>query len=288
MTHATEQSRVGRVRALVQRYPTTTFFLITFLITWAVWVPNVLAPDSFAGTLAPFWTYMPAVAAVIVAAIVGSLRDLGARLVRWRVGWRWYAVVLIGPAAFYAAVAALQVGVGWSGEPDQPNAFRAALIGLLPLFLLFVLTDGLGEEPGWRGFALPRMLQRTGPMLASLVLGVIWALYHLPLFWTVGRPLYGESFLILLVELPAMSVLYTWVFQHTAGSALLAILFHASGSTWWSLFVATVSAAEADSLRSILVVVLLKWLLAAAVAVSWLRRSDRPSDEMHRTADTSR
>jgi uncharacterized protein len=200
----------------------------------------------------------------------GSLRDLGARLVRWRVGWGWYAVVLLGPAAFYAAVAAVHIGFGWSGEPDQPNALRAALIGLLPLFLVFILTDGLGEELGWRGFALPRMLKRTGPMLASLVLGVIWALYHLPLFWTVGRPLYGESFLILLVELPAMSVLYTWVFQHTAGSALLAILFHASGSAWLSVFVATVSAAEADSLRSTLVILVLKWLLAAAAAVSWL------------------
>ena len=93
------------------------------------------------------------------------------------------------------------------------------------MFLVFILTDGLGEELGWRGFALPRMLKRTGPMLASLVLGVIWALYHLPLFWTVGRPLYGESFLILLVELPAMSV-----------------------------------------------ILLLKWLLAEAVAVSWLRQ----------------
>jgi membrane protease YdiL (CAAX protease family) len=272
MTHTREQSGASGVRALIRQHSTTTFFLFTFLITWAVWVPNVLDPDNFVGTLAAYWTYMPAVAAVIVAAIVGSLRDLGARLVRWRVGWRWYAVVLLGPAAFYAAVAAVHVGFGWSGEPDQPNALRAALIGLLPLFLVFILTDGLGEELGWRGFALPRMLKRTGPMLASLVLGVIWALYHLPLFWTVGRPLYGESFLILLVELPAMSVLYTWVFQHTAGSALLAILFHASGSAWWSVFVATVSAAEADSLRSTLVILLLKWLLAAAVAVSWLRQ----------------
>jgi hypothetical protein len=72
------------------------------------------------------------------------------------------------------------------------------------------------------------------------------------------------------VELPAMSVLYTWVFQHTAGSALLAILFHASWSAWWSVF--TVSAIEADSLRSTLVILALKWALVAAVAVSWLRQ----------------
>jgi CAAX protease family protein len=265
-----EPPRTGRIRALVQRYPTTTFFLVAFLITWVVWVPNVLGPTSFAGTLAPFWTYGPATAAVVVAAIAGSLRELGGRLVRWRVRWRWYAVVLLGPAAFYAVVAALQAGFGWSGEPAQPDALRMSLASLMPLFLMFAVTDGLGEEPGWRGFALPRLLERTSRLNASLLIGVLWAAWHLPLFWTVGRPLYGQSFLIMLVELPAMSVLYTWVFQHTAGSALLAILFHASWSAWWSVF--TVSAIEADSLRSTLVILALKWALVAAVAVSWLRQ----------------
>jgi uncharacterized protein len=220
-----EPPRTGRIRALVRRYPTTTFFLVAFLITWVVWVPNVLAPNSFAGTLAPYWTYGPAIAAVIVAAIVGSLRDLGARLVRWRVGWRWYAVVLLGPAAFYAAVAALHAGFGWSGELGQPNALRVGgLVSVVSFFLLLAATDGLGEEPGWRGFALPRLLQWTSRLNASLLIGVVWAAWHLPLFWTVGRDAYGAPFVIMLVELPAMSVLYTWVFQHTAGSALLAIL----------------------------------------------------------------
>jgi membrane protease YdiL (CAAX protease family) len=257
---------VGRVRALVRQYPTTTFFLLTFLITWAVWVPKVLAPDSFAGILALFGTYGPAAAAVIVAATVGSLHDLGARLVRWRVGWRWYVVVLLGPAVFYAAVAALHAGFGWLGELAQPNALRVSLVSLVPLFLALVLTDGLGEETGWRGFALPRLLQRTSRLPASLVLGVIWALWHLPLFWTVGKDAYGGLFVIMLVELPAMSVLYTWVFQHTAGSALLAILFHGSGNVFG------VSAAYADTVRSALVVLLLKWVLAGAVAVYWLRQ----------------
>ncbi|MBD0293034.1 MAG: CPBP family intramembrane metalloprotease [Jiangellaceae bacterium] len=273
MTYAREQqtsqpARTGRVRAIVRRYPTTTFFLLAFSVTWAVWVPNVLAPDSVAGTLAPFWTYGPATAAVIVAALTGTLRDLGSRLVRWRVGWQWYAVVLLGPAAFYAALAALHAVFGWSGELDQPNAFRSGLIALLPLFLALVLTDGLGEETGWRGFALPRMLERTGPMPPSLVLGVIWALWHLPLFWTAGRPLYGEPFVIMLIELPAMSVLYTWLFQHTAGSALLAVIFHGSLSMF-----AVSATTQADTVRSALIILALKWALAGAVGLYWMRRS---------------
>jgi CAAX protease family protein len=90
------------------------------------------APYSFAGTLALFWTYGPAAAAVIVAAIVGSLSDLGARLVRWRVGWQWYVVVLLGPAAFYAAVTVLHAVFGWAGELGQPNALRVSLVSLVP------------------------------------------------------------------------------------------------------------------------------------------------------------
>jgi uncharacterized protein len=259
----------GQVRATARRYPTSTFFVLTFLITWGVWLPRILAPNSVAGTLALFGTYGPAMAAVIVAALIGNLRDLGARLVRWRVGWHWYAVALLGPAAFYAVLLALDVALGSPDDLVQPDVFRV-VSGVVPFFVILLLTDGLGEETGWRGFALPRMLDRTGPLPASLLLGVVWATWHLPLFWTVGNPNYGGSFLIMLVSLPAMSVLYTWLFQHTAGSALIAILLHASGS-WWYLL--AISATAADTVRSDLAGLLLKWLLAGLVAVSWLRKA---------------
>ena len=137
MTHARERqtsqpAHTGGVRAIVRRYPTVTFFLLTFLLTWSVWVPRVLAPDSVAGTLALSGTWGPAAAAVIVAALTGTLRDLAARLLRWRVGWQWYALVLLGPAVFCATVAAVQALLGWSGEIQQPLDVRAGLIGVLP------------------------------------------------------------------------------------------------------------------------------------------------------------
>ena len=116
-------------------------------------------------------------------------------------------------------------------------------------------------------------------MPASLLLGVVWALWHTPLFWTVGRDAYGAPFVIMLVELPAMSVLYTWVFQHTAGSPLLAILFHAA----WNL--SAISATYADTARSARVVPLMKWALARAVGAYWLRRSNRGPVETKRHAE---
>jgi hypothetical protein len=102
---------------------------------------------------------------------------------------------------------------------------------------------------------------------ASLVLGAISAVWHLPLFWTHGTTLYGTSAWILLVELPAVSILFTWVFLHTGGSALLAILLHAS------MNLCTVSAFVVgyDLLPAGLLVLGLKWLLAGVVAASWVR-----------------
>jgi hypothetical protein len=96
MTHTREQSGASGVRAFIRQHSTTTFFLFTFLITWAVWVPNILAPDSFVGTLAACWTYMPAVAAVIVAAIAGSLRDLLKWLLAAAVAVSWLRQVPAG------------------------------------------------------------------------------------------------------------------------------------------------------------------------------------------------
>ena len=210
------------------------FLLLAFGITWVVWVPRArvhsgVLDSELAVTLGTFWTYGPAVAAVVAAAITGrrpALADLGRRLVRWRVGWRWWAVVLAGPGLLTLAIAALHVSFGGRPGDVQPLAMSAGLAAALPLLAMLCLTDGLGEETGWRGFALPRLLEITSPVVASLLLGVVWALWHLPLYWTQGTPLYRSPILLLFLDLPATAVLYTWVFQHTGGSVLLAVVLH--------------------------------------------------------------
>jgi membrane protease YdiL (CAAX protease family) len=258
---------------LVRRYPVTTFFVLAYAITWLVWVPRALVSAGYLHSELPvalgdFWTYGPAIAAILVAALWGGragLRELGSRLIRWRVGVGWYALVLVGPAAFWALVLGILTAVGWSAEIGQPMMIEQGVLAVVPLLLVLALTDGLGEEVGWRGYALPRQLERFGPGSASLLLGVVWSAWHLPLFWTDGSTLDGAPFWILLVELPAMSVLYTWVFVNTNGSTLLAVLFHAA----WN--VCTMSATVAGTVRVALVIVALKWLLAAAVAAWWAR-----------------
>ena len=216
-----------------ERAALTGFLLLAFVITWAVWVPRALESagvlDSrWASGLGAGWAYGPAIAAVLTAAWAGrpALRELGARLTRWRVGVRWWAVVLAGPVVLWLATAGLYVVLGGDGSEVRPQAVEVGLAGLIPLFLVLALTDGLGEELGWRGFALPRLLWRRGPVAASLLLGVVWAVWHAPLYWTSGAVLEGTPVWLLLVQLPACAVVFTWVFVHTGGSVLPAVALH--------------------------------------------------------------
>jgi uncharacterized protein len=211
------------LRRLARRFPVTTFVVLAFVITWSVWVPRALVSQGYLDsqwpmTLGSFWTYGPAVAAVLAAWLTAGppgFRELASRLVRWRVGGHWYAVVLLGPAAFWVLVVAIDAALGWSEELGRPLIVEHGLAAALPLLLYIALPDGLGEEPGWRGYALPRQLERLRALPASLAVGVVWAVWHLPLFWTRGTSLYGSSPWILLLELPALSVLFSWVFLHT-------------------------------------------------------------------------
>ena len=100
---------------LIRRYPLVTFFLLAFAITWVVWVPRAAGVQT--GTVGQVWTYAAAIAALLAAALTGgraAVRDLGSRLVRWRVGWQWYVVVILGPAAFSLVVAGLYALLGGS------------------------------------------------------------------------------------------------------------------------------------------------------------------------------
>jgi len=123
---------------------------------------------------------------------------------------------------------------------------------MLPLFLVILtLTDGLDEELAWRGFALPRLLLQHNALVASMILGVLWALWHLPLVWTEGASMYQQPIWLMLVDIPANSVIFTWVFLHTRGSVLLAMLLH--GAT--NLFNASPNVISAGDLTLPLILV---------------------------------
>ena len=252
--------------------------MLAFAITWAVWVPRAAGVPT--GAVGQLWTWAPAAAALIAAALTGgrsAVGELGERLLRWRVGWRWYAVVIVGPAVFSLAVAALYALLGGSWADAVPPALRGQTpLVLLPLFLVgLFLTDGLGEELAWRGFALPRLLVDHNALVASLILGVLWASWHLPLVWTEVAPLYQQPIWLLFLDVTAKSVLFTWVFLHTRGSVFLAALLHATTN----LFLVSPVVAQGGSVALLLLAAAAKWalvVLVIAVAGPDLVKGTRP------------
>src|SRR5215203_4271552 len=147
------------------------------------------------------------------------------RFVLWRVGLRWYLFALVGIPVI--AVLSVVVILGVLGSFQGLGAL--APLSVLGVFVYVLFLGGaLGEEPGWRGFALPRLQSLHGPLLGSLILGVLWGLWHLPLFFTPWNELTAFNVVVFVLATTCLAIMYTWVFNNTKGSVLMAILIHAS------------------------------------------------------------
>ena len=166
---------------LARAHPLPTFFLIAYLLSWTYWVLALgIMGRSTLGWFVP-GAFGPPLAALLVTGLVDGrdgLRAFLRRWVLWRVGLRWYVLALVGLPAL-GLLAGLLSG-DWS-ERFAGSGPSVAVTYLAILSFLVVLGGGQ-EEPGWRGFALPRMQERLGPLIASVVLGVLWGVWHLPVF----------------------------------------------------------------------------------------------------------
>ncbi|HEY0736096.1 MAG TPA: CPBP family intramembrane glutamic endopeptidase [Herpetosiphonaceae bacterium] len=230
--------------------PLIAFGLLAFGISWGVWIPLVLASQGLiALPLSPtlltlIGAFGPSLAALLLKATTeqwAGVRRLLGRLLIWRVGLQWYLVVLAWPAVLSLLTTAVHVIVGQPAPdfthpplldvyPLPPEMAAAGWTLLVPLIFVqqLLLSSPMGEEIGWRGYTLPRLQTRTSPLVASIVLGLIWSVWHLPLYLTPGHPLANQFFGWLPLGLIPTTILFTWVFNHTRGSLLLALLFHAA------------------------------------------------------------
>jgi uncharacterized protein len=242
----------GGVRALVHRFPLTVFFTLAFGLSWAAWTPYILSdsglgwislriPEVLGSTqivgMLPGAYLGPVTAALLVTAAADGRRGLrhwSQRLVRWRVGWRWYLGVLAGvPGSILLATFAL---------PDSWGHARmvavTALAAYLPLLVMQFVTTAAAEEPGWRDFALPRLQRRFGAVSGTTILGILWGCWHLPLFFTEWGGWPNASW-VSPVEFIAgcvpLSLVMTWVFNRTRESLPLVMILHASINTTYSL-----------------------------------------------------
>lgn len=222
----------SRMSSLVQQHPLACFFVLTYLAAWCLWAPLVIFRDTMppamgfilllSGSLVP-----STVAIVLVAVLHGKpgVRRLLGRLVKWRVGLRWYLVVLILPLL-------VPLGLGLSillggPAPTVDTSVIAVLIGFV--FSIFP-GSAVGEELGWRGFALPHLQDSRSALTAAVVLGPLWGSWHLPLWLTGNESHPLIMFPAFVLSAIALSVLLTWIYNSTGGSLLLVVLLHATAN----------------------------------------------------------
>ena len=223
---------------LLRKCPLTSFFVLAYAVTWLLWAPVVVAgvPAFSESRHIPSFYALPAVAlgvtgtAFLMAAVTqgrAGVRRMLNRLRCWDVGVGWYLVALLLIPVGELLITAAVVG------PQALRALTPSALALYPAaFVSHFVFGPLFEESGWRGFALPRMQHRFGALRGSLLLGLLWAGWHFFLYapaWiqagTVSGILSAGIFVAFTVS---VSVVFTWLFNNTRGSLLLAMLLHGS------------------------------------------------------------
>jgi hypothetical protein len=278
------------MKSYMKQYPVGSFFVLAYAISWVLWVPLVvyikfvLPTDQDPGWLMLpmlLGTYAPTVAAILMTRILEGkpgVKKLLAKFLVWRVGFRWWlATFLLVPVLILAAMGIYVLQGGALGRFD-PSQWYVVLLG--PIFALPLF---LGEELGWRGYALPRLQQKYSALWSSVIVGVLWVFWHTPAFWfSEGTAISGQPVTLFavgwyLIFMIGISILHTFVYNNTKGSVLLAILFHGmyTGPNVFPLFPDISSDALNQTVKWIIIPV---WVTAVLVIALFgaARLSRRP------------
>lgn len=233
----------ARVTQVIRQHPLVSFYLLAFSWTWlvdllvlGVWRQPTGAVEDALRSIIPAVVGAPAFPALLMTRITEGRAGVGRllrRCVLWRVPAQWYLFVLVGfPALILLVLLAVPGGVTGSRESAPMLA-----LSYVPAFIIIFLVGGpLSEEPAWRGFALPRLERQLGPLMGTLLLGLLWGLWHFPLFLLItgyngagtGGVGVGLPFVEFVIGSMALAVIFSWVFHNAHGSVLLTMLLHAS------------------------------------------------------------
>ena len=255
------------------------FFSLTYVITWTILLTEVASQLGWVSIQLPSAVFIlagfgPALAAAVLMAIWAGKRGIVAllrRLLIVRVGLGWYVVAILLPPAIILSSLGTHRLMGGQVDLSLPpalNFFKGqgefTWLFILPVFIsqFFLL---IGEELGWRGYALPILQTKYSALTSSLILGVLWGVWHLPMRWTprtdaaVGKIPFG----VFLLDIVLAAILYTWLFNNTRGSVFLSTLFHAANNTA-ALFLPFIPEGGQD-LNPLLIAVAIKFVLIILV-----------------------
>lgn len=215
------------------------YFALTFTWSWTCWLlaPVVNDDSSFVGRalffLGGFGPSLAALTVVSMSSGRAGLRTWLTGCLQWRGRSGWMTLACLAPLAVLTLAAAIHMALGGVLPPSRAVGHVALLIANFGL--VFLVGGPLGEEFGWRGYALPAMQLHVGWRSASLVLGVIWGVWHLPLFFVAGSSQNQGSIAAFFVLIVATSVFYTWLFNRSAGSVVPVLLLHTASNSWPSV-----------------------------------------------------
>ena len=263
---------IRRTTPWVKAHPLVAYFALAYAISWIIVLPLVAYAQGFVEVPVPFTLHYlndlaPLLAAIIVTRIADGaegLRDLLRRMIRWRGSLLWVLVAAFSPLVAFGIAAAIVVFAMGETPPDL------GLLGELPYlpylglggWIFWLLTVGLGEESGWRGYALPKLQASMSAISASLIVTLWWVLWHLPRFF------YFDGFLdqgfsalpLFALQLLLLSILLTWLYNSSRGSILAAALFHSS----FNFFLT--SPADIGEMTIVIRGLLIVWVIAVIVA----------------------
>lgn len=254
-------------RTRLETYSLLLYFVLAYFFSWVIGIPLALKHQGLVAFSLPDWahyfvSYGPLLAAVVVTALEqggAGLKRLGLRMWMWKADPAWW-LVAISPLLVGALAALVVIGVtGQSitiSSLGNVNFLPPLGLAALPLWLF---TFGIGEETGWRGFALPRLQRSRSALSASLILSIVWALWHLPQFFYLFDPSIAIGWFLGLV---CGAIVFTWLFNSTGGSILLVAVWHGCFNF--------ISASDAGNgiLAAVVSTLVMVW---AVVLVFWLK-----------------
>jgi membrane protease YdiL (CAAX protease family) len=252
--------------SIIKRHSVTVFFIITLLIGFGLVVPLMLTGNALFGLLA---ASSASIAGLITAASTGKLKWLLSGFLRWRCNPLWYVLAIFIPAVTIL----IAIGVSKVFGTQFQIQWTVSLASVIPMFLMITLQAGLGEEIGWRGYAVPKLMEKRSALASSLIVGAVWSVWHAPLYFfpgfiqytlvqEIGFPLTVISYS---ASVFAFAIVYSWIYKASNRNLWLPILIHGSANAFASFF--AYDNFEVYGLSVIMINVLLWVILAVAVVL---------------------
>jgi uncharacterized protein len=249
----------------IKSFPLVMFFILAFLFPWLIWGTTIAQSRGIIAFHIPqslaFWIGLN-LATYTTAAMTGgwpAIKDIFNRIIRWRVKPIWYLFALL----FTMLLSLVSIGIHRMIGGTHQIGILLTLNNLIPSLLFQIFFFLFTEETAWRGFALPRLLNRYNNVTAGLILGILWGFWHLPLVFIPGSFQSSIPFIGFLLSAVATSILMSWLFYHSKGSVLVAAIFHAAIDTT----IAFMNVMTGD-LRLFWIFIIVQWVAAIVIIVT--------------------